>query len=464
MLRRPSLLAQTAILAALALTGCATSAVNAPAEQSVVESAAPVASAELVDEAFLYGYGIYEFARFATSGSTSTGRNVNVVGHRRVLSDHTHRNVTAPNMDTLYSSAILELSGGPVEIITPEAPDRYHSIAFMDVFTDNFEIVGTRNGGGHKTRYWLVGPQWQGSVPEGVKLMRSDTNDVWMLARTLVRGAHDLEAAQAVQEQIQVIKVEGRGEDRPYDFTAPPVPDAQTFLMAVNAMLGRTGVDAGHAARAAQFAPVGIVPGDKDAWAKLSPEAQALWNERFSQNLKQLSANAEAMMVTRNGWRAAPPGVGDFGDNDMLRASVALWGLAALSSDEATYFRSSQDQTGAPLDGTKAYRFTIPAEGVPVDAFWSLTMYSEETDGRFYLVDNPIHRYSVSDRVPGVKANPDGSYTFYLQNEAPEGEAAANWLPTPKGPFMVSFRSYLPRPELFETEWTPPPLAPSTPG
>lgn len=463
-MRQGKLLTQAAILALLAATGCATGNPNPPLNQPASELAVSPVTAEQIDSAFLYGYGIYEFARFATSRSTSVGSRVNVVGHRSILSDHTHRNVTAPNMDTLYSSALLDLSGGPIEVITPEAPERYHSIAFMDVFTDNFAIVGTRNGGGHRARYWVVGPGWDGEVPEGVQLLRSETNDVWMLGRTLVRGPHDLEAAVTVQKQIEVIKVEGRGEDRPFDFTAPPVPDAETFLMAVNVMLGRAGTVSGNGERASQFAAAGIVPGDKDAWSSLSPEVQALWNERLSLNLEQLRKNAEALMVTRKGWRVAPPGVGDFGDNDMLRSSVALWGLAALSSDEATYFRASRDETGNPLDGGSAYRFTIPAEGVPVDAFWSLTMYTEEPDGRFYLVENPINRYSVSDRVPGVMPGPDGSYTFYLQSTPPQGEAAANWLPTPDGPFMVSFRAYLPRPELFATEWTPPPIVPSTPG
>jgi hypothetical protein len=347
-----------------------------------------------------------------------------------------------------------------MEVVTPQAPDRYHSIAFMDVFTDNFAIIGTRNGGGKRARYWIVGPGWTGVAPEGVEVLRSETNDVWMLGRTLVRGPHDLEAAIAVQQQIELIRVEGRGADRPYDFTAAPVPDAESFLMAVNAMLGRAGTVSGHGKRASRFAGAGIAAGDRDTWSKLPPEVRALWQERLPLNLQRLRQNAEALMITRNGWRVAPPGVGDFGDNDLLRSSVALWGLAALSSDEATYFRASMDETGLPLDGSKAYRITVPAESVPVDAFWSMTMYKEEPDGRFFLVDNPINRYSVSDRVPGLIPGEDGSYTFYLQSAQPEGDAAANWLPAPDGPFMISFRAYLPRPELFATEWTPPPIVP----
>ena len=183
-MKRPhTVLVQTAFAALLVAGGCATSAAPAPA--AALETPGSAVTAEMIDEAFLYGYGIYEFARFATSGSTSAGRAVNVIGHRRVLSDHTHRNVTAPNMDTLYSSAILELSGGPVEVITPEAPDRYHSIAFMDMFTDNFAIIGTRNGGGHAARYWLAGPGWQGDVPAGhiwiIEVNNKDPNHTILL-------------------------------------------------------------------------------------------------------------------------------------------------------------------------------------------------------------------------------------------------------------------------------------------
>jgi hypothetical protein len=65
-----------------------------------------------------------------------------------------------------------------------------------------------------------------------------------------------------------------------------------------------------------------------------------------------------------------------------------------------------------------------------VDAFWSLTMYDVPD---FYLVANPIDRYSIGDRTPGLRTGPDGSVTLYLQADSPGPGKEANWLPTRLG-------------------------------
>lgn len=410
-----------------------------------------------MEAAFLYGYGLYEFAR-AAMATVARGREINTLGHRTVLSDHTHRIVTAPNLDTLYSSAFLELSGGPMEVITPEAPKRYHSITFMNAFTDNFYILGTRTTLGHSVRAWIVGPEWQGEAPAGVQLIRSETNDVWMLGRTLVTGLEDLEAAKLVQAQIVLNPVEGRGPVRGFEAATAPVPDAPMFIAAVNELLGRSPTNIGQAKRASEFSAVGIKPGEPMVWQGLPSDLRNTWSARLPGMIDHLRRSSEALMVTSKGWRAAPPDAGNFGENDALRASVALWGLAALPAEEAGYFRASADGDGETLDGTKAYDFRLPPGGVPADAFWSITMYSEEPDGRFFLVDNPIRRYALSDRSRGLKVESNGSVIIRMQADQPEKGEANNWLPTPRGPFVVSFRAYLPRQPIRDGEWTPPPL------
>src|SRR5262249_2126799 len=88
-----------------------------------------------MDKAFFYGFPLYECARTAQQRTSLLPQNR--VGHRAALADHTSREVTAPNNDTIYSSAFLELSNGPVEVSSPTSTDRYFSIAFMDAFTDN---------------------------------------------------------------------------------------------------------------------------------------------------------------------------------------------------------------------------------------------------------------------------------------------------------------------------------------
>ena len=455
-MRRREFLGGSGVALALAASGCASR--NQPdVKENKMDNS-------LIEKAFLYGYGPYEFSKTA-GAALARGRAQNTLGHRTGMSGPKNRSVTAPNIDTLYSSAFLELSGGPMEVLTPEAPDRYHCVTFMNTFTDNFGILGTRTTGGHRVRAWVVGPDWQGHMPDDVRLIRSDTNDVWMLGRTLVDGPEDLDAARAVQAQFELHPVEGRGPARPLLAQAAPVPTAPMFLAAVNELLGRSPVDVGQARRAVQFAQAGILPGDMKVWDHLSDQLKASWSDGLPKFLDDLKSNSGILLPTETGWRAAPPEAGDFGENDALRAGVALWGLAALPAKEAGYFRATEDSSGAPLDGTKAYQFLLPPEGVPADAFWSITMYSEEPDGRYFLVENPIDRYAITDRTKGLTWNKDGSLKISIQSEQPaDPSAAANWLPTPPGRFMVSFRAYLPRKEILEGDWSPPPLMPVDPG
>lgn len=460
-MQRREFLSSAGVVIALAASGCAGARGTDPGGNMVKENSGVDAEKnqeELVEKAFLYGYGPYEFAKTAAA-AIARGSVKNTLGHRTVMSTPRHRSVTAPNLDTLYSSAFLELSGGPMEVTTPEAPDRYHCVTFMNVFTDNFGILGTRTTGGHKVKAWIVGPRWEGETPEGVHLIRSDTNDVWMLGRTLVAGPDDLEAARAVQAQFELRPVAGRGPVRPASEKAAPVPDAPMFLAVVNEILGRSPTDIGQGRRAAAFSSVGIRPGESQIWQDLPESLKETWTTRFPGLLAELKQGEDQLLDHRQGWLAAPREVGDFGENDALRASVALWGLAALPSAEAGYFRGIADGSGQALDGVSAYTFRLPPGGVPADAFWSLTMYSQEPDGRNFLVENPINRYSVSDRTSGLVRDADGGLTIYIQSDQPnDPKAAANWLPTPEGPFTVSFRAYLPRKEILDGSWSPPPL------
>ena len=49
-------------------------------------------------------------------------------------------------------------------------------------------------------------------------------------------------------------------------------------------------------------------------------------------------------------------------------------------------------------------------------AFWSITMYHLRD---FYLVANPIGRYSIGDRTPGLRRDADGSLTIVIQHDQP---------------------------------------------
>lgn len=418
-------------------------------------SGSPISVGALRD-AFNYGFPLYEFARLQqerTGAINGQPGRLNTIAHRAQLADHTARQVTAPNNDTIYSSSFLELSGGPIEINAPSSVDRYFSIAFMQAFTDVFAYIGTRATGGQGGRYWIVGPRWAGATPAGVRLIRSPTNDVWMLMRTLVDGPQDLPAGRAFQEGLTLTSPSDRGPVRGYRNVARDINDPTSFLLVVNEVISRSRGGGDQLDRARRFARQGI--GEEqtppqvllDAYRSLIPEALSSLREVF--RFRDLAVG---------GWSYQPRGIGSFGDNDELRAAVALGGIAALGEEEAMYFHANYDAAGARLDGARSYRWRLPAGGVPVDAFWSLTMYTVTPEGRYFLVGNAINRYSIGDRTPGLVAASDGSLEIAIQRTQPEGALAANWLPAPEGPMRLALRAYLPRRELRDRSWRVPPL------
>jgi len=155
--------------------------------------------------------------------------------------------------------------------------------------------------------------------------------------------------------------------------------------------------------------------------------------------------------VAVNHWQVSF-GTGNYGHRYLLRAAIAAYSLGNAIPEEALFFHAFEDSQGRALSGEHRYRI-IFAKGQfpPVGAFWSLTAYNAKDS---LLVHNPIQRYSISDRTPGVQASADGSLSFTLEHTAPS--LANNWLPVPQDGFTVTLRTYMPKPELLNLQWKPP--------
>lgn len=428
---------------------------------AVFPAAAASAAAPDLTRAFDYAYPLFEFSRAMqrigqlADPTLPLDQRLNRIYHRRVLADATARQVTAPNNDTIYSSCFFELSGGPVLLRVPDITDRYFSVTLMNAFTDNFRTIGTHATKGRGGDFWLVGPDWTGKPPADATLIRSETNDVWMLIRILVAGPADLPAVRALQDKFAILPTPGRGPVRAPRARAVDGTDAAQIVDAAAEMLSRSSDRVGQARRWRRFAASGVRPGGAGSFAALSSALQAAWRAETPRSIARLRETFTAGVRQVNGWGASTTEVGTFGSNDRLRAAVALSGLAALPPDEAMYFSSVRDHRGEPLDPARRYRIRIPAEGIPVDGFWSITMYAAEPDGRYFFAANPIQRYSVSERTPGLIRRADGAIDIILSRElVPESEG--NWLPTPDGPMRVSLRAYVPRAPIRQGRWSPP--------
>lgn len=407
-------------------------------------------SASAIEEAFIYAYPLFEMARtryqasFAAPGEASA---LNRLVHRRQLSDHTDRWVTTPNNDTLYSSAFLDLGQSAVEIATPDYAGRYFSVAFMDAFSNNFAVIGSRTTGTQPQHYLLAGPSWHGRVPAGATLIRAPGDWVWVLVRSLIQGPADLAAVHRLQDGISLRVVE---PFQPTPPIAPLIDDAGNFLAVVNQALAHNPPPVADRAILERLARVGVGVGLPAPDAALLAAWQAAL-PRMKLRLRDL-AQAALPSSVRAGWTYSPPTLGNFGSDYALRAIVALVGLAALEPAEAIYSTAVSDQDGAPLSGERHYRWHLPAEGLPVDAFWSLSAYEVTPAGALFFSDNPIHRYAIGDRTSGLHRNADGSLDILIQHAAPT-EATANWLPIPAGPVRLVLRAYQPRAVLLKGEY-----------
>ena len=396
--------------------------------------------------AWLYGLPLIEVAsvRRRILGATPA----NVLFHQRDLLTVATQRVTSPNNDTLYSRAILDLSRGPVELTLPPSGDRYLSVALMDMFTNNFAVLGTRATGTEGGRFIIAGPT--GPAPAGA--IRSPGPWVFLLARTLADGVEDLPEARRVQGGLALAGPAG-AEPTPVAPVARSAPWREYFA-SVGALLAETPPPATDLAFFNEARALGLTPSGFNP-PVFSPADEAEIAAGVAE-AALFAAQPRGGTYQANGWAYPRANLGDFGEDYEFRAQIALTGLFALPVAEAIYTRSTGDDETGLFHGDR-YRLTFPkGQLLPVDAFWSLTAYKAFPEGQFLFAANPIDRYSIGDRTPGLVYNRDGSLDLWITREDPGGARSANWLPAPDGAFILSLRAYLPRPAMITGEYRAP--------
>ena len=400
--------------------------------------------------AYIYTLPLIEVATTRQRGQ-ALGHRMGVFAHVRNLATHKHRAVTTPNNDTLYSTAQVDLSAGPVTIVVPPSGERYLSLALMDAYTNNFCILGTRTTGPNGGAFRLVGPN---EAAEGWGVIRAPTNHVWALARILVDGPHDLDAARQLQAGLSM---QGPAGEPPGSYAARSAGWQDYFASAARLMAANP-PPATDLAILRTMAPLGLADGFDPARFTAGQAAEI--EAGFAEGRK--AARGGGGLAGANfieGWSYPSARLGDFDQDYLYRAAVALGGLAALPPAEAMYMRACAPDGRALFDGTKAWRLHFPADRpLPVNSFWSLSLYEATDDGQFFFADNPLDRYAIGDRTPGLTANPDGSLDIWIGHESPGAGREANWLPAPPGPFALFMRAYLPKPDLLDGRYRLPPV------
>jgi hypothetical protein len=473
-MRSKALVLFLACCAAFTLLGCSQSDTKTASQPGVEQAVSDAINV------YIYGYPLVtmdmtrKFITNYSSVQSSRGPMGQIIRLRTypAVDDHA---VTAPNADTLYTTAFIDVSKEPWVFSIPDMGDRYYLMPMLDGWTDVFQVPGKRTTGGKAQKYAITGPGWSGTLPAGVTEYKSPTGIVWILGRIYCTGTPDDYAkVHALQDKFSLVPLSSYG--KPYT----PLPgevdnnlDMKTGVrdqvdhLEVNdyfnylAKLMKTNPPAAEDAPiVAEMAKIGLVPGqdfdpsklgafDKEAIKVVPKLAQVKIMEYF-----------KTAAVPVNGWTYLTNHIGVYGTDYLQRALVTAIGLGANRPQDAIYPTSDKDADGSAYDGNKKYVMHFDkGQTPPVNGFWSLTMY----DADYFFVPNPLNRYTLSSRSKFV-LNPDGSFDLYLQADSPGKAKEANWLPAPKAKFMPMLRLYWPKessPSIIDGSWKPPAIKPA---
>lgn len=380
--------------------------------------------------------------------------------------------IITPNSDTPYSFAWLDLRAEPVVITVPAMEkDRYFSFQMIDMYTHNFDYLGTRCTGNSGGVYMITGPGWKGGSYSGEgppakvdKVLSCETPLALALVRTQLKGPGDLEKVKAIQAGYEVTPLSS--------YLGKPTPEAKSvnwpksdkaltmtvkmyeildFVLSLlpvheserelRARLLKLGIGSGGL-RVSESPPEiveALELGMKDGWA----EYEDVIEKSFAQG-KMSSAD---LFGTR-----------DFLKNEYIkRLGGAKLGIYGNSREEA-FYPLYKTLDGQALDASKSsYKLVLSKKDQEIPkAFWSLTMYDGVSQ---LLVENPLNRYLLnSAMLPSMKVAEDGSVTLHISASSPGPELESNWLPAPCGLFYMVMRLYLPNPGAFSGGWQQPKL------
>jgi len=441
------------------------------AQQSVMPTTLTAQEAQNIAlEAYIYFYPLVimdvtrkHFTNIEADKKFGRGP-MNTFTHARAFPPATFRGATHPNFDTLYSLSWLDLTKGPVVISVPDTHGRYYLLQMLDMWTNTFAGVGKRTTGTDAGNFVVVGPRWQGELPQGLQRIYAPTPFVWVIGRTRTDGPQDYDAVHKVQDGYKIALLSQWGSepqpitanvDTSVDMETPPVQ--QVKKMIPNAYFAYAAellkVNRPQATDQPQLARMKRILGFEVDQSFDPAKADPL----IRQALQAAPAAAEEALIIEwpkvgrkaNGW-VMNTDSGVYGANYLKRASVAKFEIGMNLPEDAIY----PDTADTPLDGNNKYVMHFEKGALPpVEEFWSVTIY----DLKGFTVPTPTDRYTLGDRS-NLKPNPDGSLDIYLQRENPGADKESNWLPTPPQPFSLHARLYSPRKAAIDGTWAMPPV------
>lgn len=438
----------------------------------------------IATDAYIYGYSLIttEITRVQMSNvakADNTHAPPNSFANVPQYPPADYRGVSAPNADTLYSVAWVDLRKEPMVFSHPDMGKRFYLFPMYSLWMPVIESPGSRTTGEKAADILISGPGWQGQPPAGMQHVKSPTQHMVILGRTYANGTPaDYREVNALQAQYKLVPLSSFG--KPYTYQAPPVDpnpgfsmtdkpqeviddmDLSTYFGMMARLMGTTAPPAPEDGDILErMARIGLEPGKPFELNKLDPKIQSALKDVGKTAQQKIFAQRELSGTKQNGW-FIPAAAGSYGTDYLQRALIAAFGWPANLSQDAIYPYALTDGAGETLTGANNYTLTFAKGNTPpVNGFWSITMYID--DGGWWFNPNPLNKFTVSLRDK-PKFNDDGSLTLYFQNQSPGKDKEANWLPAPKDKFILMMRMYGPKEGASSIlppgkgTWQPPPV------
>ena len=433
----------------------------------------PVEARAIAKEVYIYGFPIVGnylvlYTYFVNRQSPEFKAPWNQIRNIPRVFTSEDKAIKVPNSDTPYSMLGMDLRTEPLVItVPPIEKQRYFSVQLIDLYTFNFDYIGSRTTGNDGGSFLIAGPGWKGDVPKGIKkVIRPETELALAVFRTQLFNPGDLENVKKVQAgyNVQVLS-EFLGQPRPkaapaIDFIEPLSLDAlkasPDFFKILNFVLKFCPIHHSEEELMVRFARIGVGAGKPFDTAQLSPEIKTAIGQGMADAWAAFADFKAKRFDTKEVVFGDLYGTREYLKNNYFSRMVAfVLGNYGNSKEEAMYPMYTGDSEGKALVGANRYTLRFAPEQLPpVNAFWSLTMYGLPEN---LLVANPLNRYLInSPMLPQMKCDADGGLTLLVQNESPGKDRETNWLPAPKGPFLMALRLYWPKEEAIDGRWTEP--------
>ncbi len=428
----------------------------------------PDKAKQIVQEAYIYALPVLlwekQYHRITyTTEPKGLMAPMGQFGHAREFVDASNRMVVGFNVETLYSFAGLDLGDEPFVLSVPDMGDRYWIMQLINAWNDVSAAPGSRTHQG-PADFLIAGPKWVGEVPDGLELLRSET-DITCIGGRIYSDGEDYELVNKLQDQFILTPLSAWGSN--YSPPAKVALQDVEFPVDVNETVMAMGIeeyfnnfnrllvdnppyDEDHKI-VESMKRIGIDAGKEFLLKNYPKEIARAIEEGFKAGREDLSSILNDLGVIKNGWTLTYE-MGRYGIDYDLRAGWSYIGLGGNLIEDAFYPKTQVDGNGENLNGENKYVLRFSKDEIPPsNAFWSLTMYDDEA----YLVPNELNRYNLKN-IDDLKYGDDESLTIYIQYERPSIDNVSNWLPAPKGEFILTLRVYAPSTKAQSGEWIPP--------